>query len=73
MNNDVSHASSVPSEEALRRSAAEVFGSAPAAEAWFKQPAMALGHCCPSDLMGTAAGRELVRTVLGRIDFGAYT
>lgn len=70
---NILHACSVPDEESLRRAAADVFGSVAVAEAWFEQQAMALGHRRPMDLMGTAPGRELVRTVLGRIDFGVYT
>ncbi len=70
---DASHASLEPSEESLRRSAVDVFGSTAVAEAWFERPAVALNHRRPSDLMETAADRELVRTILGRMDFGVYT
>lgn len=70
------NASYIPSdvdEVSLRRLAAEVFGTITLAQNWFDQPAMALNQRRPSDLMGTIAGRELVRTILGRIDFGVYT
>lgn len=60
-------------EESLRECAATVFGSDAEGSRWFDWPAVSLDQRRPSDLMGTQAGRDLVRVALGRIDFGVYT
>lgn len=59
-------------ESALREYAAIVFGSDEDGTCWFDTPAIALNRMRPADFMGTEAGRELVRTLLGRIDYGVY-
>lgn len=73
MTADVLHLNEEASEESLRHFAAIVFGSAELGERWFEQPATALTQLRPADLMTTTAGRELVRTILGRIDFCVFT
>lgn len=62
-----------PTEESLRKYAAMVFGGSAEGACWFAVPAASLNQRRPSELMDTAEGRELVRTVLGRIDYGVYT
>jgi putative toxin-antitoxin system antitoxin component (TIGR02293 family) len=62
-----------PTETTLRDCAAIVFGCDAEGRRWFEKPAMSLNQSRPADLMGTPAGRELVRTVLGRMDRGVYT
>lgn len=62
-----------PTEDSLREFAATVFGSDAEGRRWFEMPAMSLNQSRPADLMGTSAGRVLVKTVLGRIDRGVYT
>lgn len=53
--------------------AIEIFGSRDDAVAWLTRPAMALDQRRPIDLIGTAAGVELIEDHLTRIDYGVYT
>lgn len=52
--------------------ATDVFGSEIDAVAWMTQPAIALDQRRPIDLIGTAAGLELVEDHLTRLDYGVY-
>jgi putative toxin-antitoxin system antitoxin component (TIGR02293 family) len=53
--------------------ASQVFGGQAQAEAWMTQPAMALDHQRPIDLMQTLQGAELVSDLLTRLEYGVYT
>ena len=52
--------------------ATEVLGFRLAAEKWMSQPAMGLEQRRPIDLLQSTEGTEMVRTLLGRIDYGVY-
>jgi putative toxin-antitoxin system antitoxin component (TIGR02293 family) len=52
--------------------AADVLGSAEAAERWMATPAIGLNQRRPIDLMSTPAGVGLVRDLLERMDLGVY-
>jgi putative toxin-antitoxin system antitoxin component (TIGR02293 family) len=52
--------------------AIRVFSSRHAAEEWLQRPAMALGWRKPIDLLATPEGVALVKTLLGRIEYGVY-
>jgi putative toxin-antitoxin system antitoxin component (TIGR02293 family) len=53
--------------------AMRAFGSRELAEDWLQRPALALGQKRPIDLLATHEGVDLVRTLLGRIEYGVYT
>jgi putative toxin-antitoxin system antitoxin component (TIGR02293 family) len=53
--------------------ATDVLGSREAAEKWLVRPAMALDRRRPIELLGTAAGVQLVADLLTRIEYGVYT
>ena len=53
--------------------AMRVFSSRRAAETWLQTPAYALNQQRPIDLLSTPEGADLVRTLLGRIEYGVYT
>ncbi|MGD9863515.1 MAG: antitoxin Xre/MbcA/ParS toxin-binding domain-containing protein [Pseudodonghicola sp.] len=53
--------------------AIEIFGSQETAVDWMTRPAIGLDQRRPMDLIGTAAGVELVEDYLTRIDYGIYT
>jgi putative toxin-antitoxin system antitoxin component (TIGR02293 family) len=50
-----------------------VFGSQKTAEEWIQQPSMALDQRTPISLLASPEGVEMVKTVLGRIEYGVYT
>lgn len=52
--------------------ATEIFGSQDEAVAWLTRPAIGLDQRRPIDLIGTAAGVELVEDHLTRLDYGVY-
>ena len=52
--------------------AADIFGSREEAVSWMLRPATGLDQRRPIDLIGTAAGRELVDNHLTRLDLGVY-
>lgn len=52
--------------------ATDVFGSQDEAVAWLTRPAAGLDRRRPIDLIGTAAGLELVEDHLTRLDYGVY-
>lgn len=56
----------------LLAKAAAVLGSQAEAEAWMLQPAFGLEGRRPIDLLATAAGSDLVREYLERLDYGVY-
>lgn len=56
----------------LLAKAAAVLGSQSDAEAWMLQPALGLEGRRPIDLLATAAGSDLVREYLERLDYGVY-
>lgn len=56
----------------LLAKAAAVLGSQGDAEAWMLQPALGLEGRRPIDLLATAAGSDLVREYLERLDYGVY-
>lgn len=56
----------------LLAKAAAVLGSQAEAEAWMLQPALGLEGRRPIDLLATAAGSDLVREYLERLDYGVY-
>ena len=53
--------------------AIQVFGTQAAAEAWLVAPAMGLDQRKPIDLLRSTEGTEMVKTFLGRIEYGVYT
>ena len=53
--------------------ATEVLGSQDAAERWLESPVMALDGNQPIDLLATSAGTEMVKELLGRLQYGVYT
>jgi putative toxin-antitoxin system antitoxin component (TIGR02293 family) len=53
--------------------AIRALGSRKAAEDWLQRPTYALDHKRPIDLLATHEGVEMVRTLLGRIEYGVYT
>lgn len=53
--------------------ASEVLGSEDEAVVWMTKPAMGLDQRRPIDLIGTAAGLELVEDHLSRIEYGVYS
>lgn len=53
--------------------AAHVLGSAALARGWLEEPAIALDGRRPADLMTSETGRQLVRELLLRIEYGVYT
>lgn len=56
----------------LLAKAALVLGSRAEAETWMLQPALGLEGRRPIDLLATAAGSDLVREYLERLDYGVY-
>ena len=67
------HGEEPPTEKSLREYASTVFGGDAAGASWFEGPVMSLNQKRPYELMDTAAGRKLVQTALGRIDYVVYT
>jgi putative toxin-antitoxin system antitoxin component (TIGR02293 family) len=61
---------SIPAD--LLAEAVRIFGSAAAARTWFAAPAIALEQRRPSDMVGSPAGCDQVRTLLGQIRYGVY-
>ena len=53
--------------------ATQVFGDQDAAERWYLEPAIALDHRRPIDLVKTAPGAQLVKELLTRMEYGVYT
>jgi putative toxin-antitoxin system antitoxin component (TIGR02293 family) len=53
--------------------AIHVLGNRTSAENWLQQPAMALGQRRPIDLLVTPEGVDMVRVLLGRIEYSVYT
>lgn len=51
----------------------EVFGDEAICNRWMLRPNRALGGLIPFDLLETQYGREEVRTIIGRIDYGVYS
>jgi putative toxin-antitoxin system antitoxin component (TIGR02293 family) len=58
---------------AVRKRAAEVLGGNEDANAWLREPAMALNQQRPVDLLDTDKDGQLVLDLLKRIEHGAYT
>lgn len=58
--------------EQVQELARRVFGSDAAAKEWLALPAMALDGQVPEDLLATEPGRELVHTLLVRLDYCVY-
>ncbi len=56
----------------LLAKAAAVLGSQSEAEMWMLRPALGLEGRRPIDLLATAAGSDLVREYLERLDYGVY-
>lgn len=56
----------------LLAKAATVLGSQANAENWMLQPALGLEGRRPIDLLATAAGSDIVREYLERLDYGVY-
>ena len=53
--------------------AIEVFGNESVATKWLNSENRALDNRKPVDLINTFDGRELVKIVLGRLQYGAYS
>lgn len=51
----------------------EVFGSEDNAAAWFKSPVCSLGNSRPLDFLDTTVGISMIKTLLGRIEYGVYS
>jgi putative toxin-antitoxin system antitoxin component (TIGR02293 family) len=47
-------------------------GNAEVAQQWMNQPAVALSGAVPVDLLSNPEGREAVRDLLMRIEYGVY-
>lgn len=56
----------------LFEDAARVLGGEEEARAWMREPNYALGEAVPLDLVRTQPGAELVRRVLGQIEYGIF-
>lgn len=56
-----------------RESASQVFGNEVDADAWLVRPAPALGFRTPMAVIQHPEGVELVRVLLGRIEYCVYT
>lgn len=72
------HLGRVQSEELLDTlklyiEAARVFGDQEIAQEWLHSEVRALGGSRPVDLFDTFAGRDMVRDVLGKIEFGEFS
>lgn len=50
-----------------------VFGSLEAAERWLSEPAIGLDRRRPIELLQSSEGTDMVKTLLGRIDYGVYS
>lgn len=61
----------LPSEIAAL--AEHVLGSADLAKHWLQQPALALDGQLPIDLISSELGRQAVRDLLLRLEYGVYT
>jgi putative toxin-antitoxin system antitoxin component (TIGR02293 family) len=59
--------------EEILATAATTMGGREAAERWLGKAALALHKRRPLDLLSTPAGVELVKRVLGRMEYGVYT
>jgi putative toxin-antitoxin system antitoxin component (TIGR02293 family) len=64
------HSSAFPTE--ITALAAQVLGNAEVAQQWLNQPALALSGAVPADLLSNPEGREAVRDLLMRIEYGVY-
>ena len=53
--------------------ATDVMGSQEAAERWLESQVIALDRNRPIDLLATPAGTEMVKDLLGRLQYGVYT
>ena len=53
--------------------ATDVLGSQEEAEQWLERPALGLDGRRPIDLLATAAGAEMVESLLMRLYYGVYT
>jgi len=71
--NGVSRFDAAVALQEVTDSATRVLGSHDFAEHWLTLPALALDGQRPLDLMGTAPGVEVIKTLLIRLDFGVYT
>lgn len=52
--------------------AEQVLGTREEAEQWLSRPALGLDSRRPIDLMATAQGAELVKTLLEQMEYGVY-
>lgn len=52
--------------------AARVMGSEKATQRWLDDPLLSMNGQRPADLLKTEEGREQLRTILGRIEYGVY-
>jgi hypothetical protein len=59
--------------EEILATAATTMGSHEAAQLWLGETALALNKRRPLDLLNTPAGVELLKRVLGRMEYGVYT
>lgn len=57
---------------AVTSRAIDVLGSQEAAERWLSSPAMGLEQRKPLDLVRSTEGTEMVKTLLGRMEYGVY-
>jgi putative toxin-antitoxin system antitoxin component (TIGR02293 family) len=59
--------------EQIFAAAIDTFGDAAKATRWMNKPNLVMQWQKPVDLLGTVEGRDLVRTVLGRIEWRIYS
>lgn len=57
----------------LQALAAHVLGSRVLADEWMSSPAVAFDGWRPADMLRTSKGREAVRELLLRIEYGVYS
>lgn len=65
----------VPASEAMHviELAIDTFGDREKAMSWLKSPNPVMEGQKPLDLLNSVQGRETVRTILGRIEWGLYS
>ena len=57
----------------LYRYGKEVFGSLAGFKQWVESPILALGNKKPREFLDTSIGIHILKTILGRIEYGVYS
>ncbi|WP_281968282.1 MbcA/ParS/Xre antitoxin family protein [Roseovarius nanhaiticus] len=58
--------------EDIMQQAIVIFGGKEAAENWMHQPAMALDHRKPIEIIRASGGAEILESYLTQIEYGVY-